>query len=221
MDGGGWIEIIFLAMLAGFIGLRLYNVLGRRTGAEKPVADPFRPAGAEVARASSPIDRDAAAAIELPAGIEPDLRPGIEAVMRADRTFTPDGFAKGAEAAYAMILEAFWKGDAGALGGLVDDDVQDEFRTAIDARRATGERVENRLVRIDGSRIVAARMSGTMAEVTVRFDAAVIIVSRDDAGRLIAGDETTPVETHDLWTFSRLTSSGDPNWLLIATDDEV
>lgn len=206
MDSGGWIEIIFLAMLAGFIGLRLYNVLGRRTGHEKPIGEPLRPTQAQPLNRPSPVaERDNYSPIELPAGIEPALRPGLEAVMRADKTFAPEQFVRGAQGAYSMILEAFWRGDLSPVDGFVADDVLQQFRQAVEARG--GVPVDNRLIRIDDASIVDARMNGTMAEVTVRF-VAVIVAS---------GQEAT---TRDLWTFSRLTASADPNWLLIATDEE-
>jgi predicted lipid-binding transport protein (Tim44 family) len=58
-----------------------------------------------------------------------------------------------------------------------------------------------------------------MAEVTVRFDAEIVAVSRDAEGRVISGDQNSSVETHDIWTFSRHTTSSDPSWLLVATDE--
>jgi predicted lipid-binding transport protein (Tim44 family) len=216
----GVIEIVFLAMLAGFIGLRLYHVLGRRTGTEKPVADPFRPAAPEVARPAPTAAREATDVLlpELPADIEPDVRPGIEAIRKADRQFNPESFVAGARGAYQMILEAFWKGDADELADLVSDDVLANFRAAIAEREAKGERLENRLLEVDQVRLVDARMNGSMAEVTVRFDAEILAVTRDAEGRLVSGSPDHGVETHDLWTFSRHVTSADPAWLLVGTD---
>jgi predicted lipid-binding transport protein (Tim44 family) len=218
MSDSGWIEIIFLAMLAGFIGLRLYNVLGRRTGHEKPVTDAFRPQTPEPARPGVVADREAPPRA-LPADIEPGVRPGLEAVMRADRSFDPAAFTRGSQAAYTMILEAFWRGDVAAMEGLVADDLLAEFREAIAAREEAGHVLANRMLAVDSARIVEARLNGTMAEVTVRFDADIVTATRDAEGTLISGSETDSVQTHDLWTFSRLTNSTDPNWLLIDTDE--
>lgn len=218
MSDSGWIEIIFLAMLAGFIGLRLYNVLGRRTGHEKPAADAFRPASVEPARPGASIGADAPPRV-LPADIDASIRPGLETVMQADRSFDPAGFTRGAQAAYTMILESFWRGDARAMEGLVADDVLADFRAAFDARAQAGHTLANRLIAVDSARIVEARLNGTMAEVTVHFDTEIVTATRDAAGTLVAGSETDVVQTHDLWTFSRLTTSADPNWLLIDTDE--
>jgi predicted lipid-binding transport protein (Tim44 family) len=219
----GWIEIFFLAMLAGFIGLRLYHVLGRRTGHEKPVADPFRPAGADSLRPAGRVgnDREPPISIDLPADIAADVRPGLEAVARADRSFSPERFLAGAQGAYAMVLENFWKGDAEPLADLVSDEMLANFRAAIEGRVASGERLDNRLLQVDRAQIVGAHMNGTMAEVTVRFDAEIVTVTRDAEGRVVAGDPNASVETHDIWTFSRHTTSSDPAWLLVATDEEA
>ncbi|MCG2841171.1 Tim44/TimA family putative adaptor protein [Sandaracinobacter sp. RS1-74] len=223
----GWFEIFFLAMLAGFIGLRLYHVLGRRTGhenssSEKPVADAFRPAGADLGRPNKNARKEVEAPVSLdvPADIAPEVRPGLEDILRADRGFVAERFLAGAQGAYAMVLEAFWKGDEAALAELVSDEMLLNFRAALDARKTAGERVENRLIHVDRAQIVGAHMNGSMAEVTVRFDAEIVSVTRDAEGRVIAGDPASSVETHDLWTFSHHVGSNDPSWLLIATDEE-
>jgi predicted lipid-binding transport protein (Tim44 family) len=219
----GWVEIFFLAMLAGFIGLRLYHVLGRRTGHEKPVADPFRPAKPDALRPSGRLrsEPDTPIAIDLPPDVAPDVRPGLEQVARADRGFAADRFLAGAQGAYAMVLDSFWKGDIDQLSDLVSDEMLANFRSALEARKTSGERVENRLLQVDRAQIVGAHMTGTMAEITVRFDAEIVTVTRDAEGRVIAGDPNQSVETHDLWTFSRHTASDDPAWLLVATDEEA
>lgn len=219
----GWVEIFFLAMLAGFIGLRLYHVLGRRTGHEKPVADPFRPASADQPRPANRVrqEPEAPIAIDLPADVAADVRPGLEQVARVDRTFAAERFLAGSQGAYAMVLEQFWKGDLDGLSDLVSDEMLDNFKAAIEARKTSGERVENRLLQVDRAQIVGAQMSGTMAEITVRFDAEIVSVTRDAEGRVTAGDPNSSVETHDIWTFSRHTASSDPAWLLVATDEEA
>lgn len=218
----GWVEIFFLAMLAGFIGLRLYHVLGRRTGHEKPAADPFRPARAEAERPATvrgdPFEREPVALI-LPSDLDPAARTGLEAVMKADRSFSPERFVSGASSAYKQILESFWTGQADGLEDLVSDELFENFKGVIDQREEAGETIENRLIQIDGARIVGARMAGTMAEVTVRFDADIIAVTRNAAGEVIAGNASAAVETHDIWTFSRHTASNDPAWLLVGTDE--
>lgn len=217
----GLIEIVFLAMLAGFIGLRLYQVLGRRTGHEKPVADPFRGSGPEVARPAATgtlRETEPLPLPDLPASIGSGVRSGLDAIRQADRSFDVERFIGGARGAYQMVLEAFWRGDEAELAELVSDEVMDNFRHALAERRAAGLTVENRLLEVDQVRIVGARMNGSMAEVTVQFDAEIVAVTRDSAGAVVEGNPDTSVETHDVWTFSRHVTSPDPAWLVVGTD---
>lgn len=217
----GWIEIVFLAMLAGFIALRLYSVLGRRTGHEKPVADPFRPARPEMSRPNGSVraEPEALRMPDLPADIDPAVREGLQAVMAADRQFDTERFLGAGRQAYAMVLESFWAGRMDELADLVSDEVQAQFETAIAQRKAQGEQLDNKLLGIHSAEIVAASMNGSMAEVTVRFDAEILAVTRDAEGRIVSGDPNDAVETHDLWTFSRHTNSSDPAWLLVDVDE--
>ncbi len=219
----GWVEIFFLAMLAGFIGLRLYHVLGRRTGHEKPVSDPFRPSRPDLARPrEAPHNEpEPVTSLDIPADTPPEVRRGLEAIHGADRRFSFAHFLSGAHGAYTMVLESFWRGDVDSLADFVSDEMLMNFRAAVEQRRDSGERIDNRLVNVDRAHVVAASLNGMMAEITVRFDARILSVTRDAEGRIIAGDSDRPVETHDLWTFSRHSGSSDPSWLLIATDEEA
>ncbi len=206
-DSGSWVEIVLLAMLAAFIGLRLVSVLGKRTGSERPVGESFRPGAPEItapaARGTEPAAR---AAVAVPTGTDSVLGPALQAIADADPSFAPDRFVDGARAAYRMILEAFWAGDSRAMDGLVSDEIQENFAAAIGDR--DGRRLDNRFVEIVGASITEAEMVGQMAEVTLRFTA-----------RIASGG--SDAVTTDLWTFSRHIGSRDPNWLLIATDDEA
>jgi predicted lipid-binding transport protein (Tim44 family) len=206
-DGSSWIEIVLLAMLAAFIGLRLVSVLGKRTGHERPVGDSFRPGVPEVTTPSSRgVDLPSRGLVAVPAGTNTDLAPALQAVADADGDFNPERFVTGSKIAYRMILEAFWSANAGAMEGLVSDEVQENFATAIEDR--DGARLDNRIVSVESAAITNAEMIGQMAEVTVRFVARVTIAGAD-------------VTSNDLWTFSRHVGSRDPNWLLIATDDDT
>jgi predicted lipid-binding transport protein (Tim44 family) len=206
-DGSNWIEIVLLAMLAAFIGLRLVSVLGKRTGPERPVVDSFRPGVPEITPAANRApDARSRDLVVVPAGTDADLAPALQAIVDADPGFNPGQFITGARVAYGMILAAFWSGDVSAMDGLVSDEVQENFATAIEDR--DGARLDNRVIAIDSAAITGAEMIGQMAEVTVRF---VARISSD-------GIEAAPAT--DVWTFSRHAGSREPAWLLIATDDE-
>jgi predicted lipid-binding transport protein (Tim44 family) len=216
-------EIIILACVALFLGLRLYSVLGRRTGHEQPIVKPAdgqraplvaRPVTVETAT-DRKIDQPGAAA----ALIESDAVDGVRSIVSADPHFDVSIFLDGAKSAYRVVLEAYWRGDEAALERLVEQDVLAAFREAIAARTDSGETLENRLVAIERASIDSAGIAGQMAIITVRFDADIAAVTRDAEGAVIGGSMTDAVQTHDLWTFSRHVRAGDPNWILIETDE--
>ncbi|MGK2285488.1 Tim44/TimA family putative adaptor protein [Pedomonas sp. V897] len=213
------IEIVFLAMLAGFVALRLVSVLGRRTGNEKPATDGVAGSDASGRNGEAGGQGDTRGTVlHLPSDVSPQTREGLQQIAEADGQFDARNFMEGARSAYRMILEAFWNDDLDSVKPFIADHVLDQFRRAIDARKAEGLTLDNRLISIDRAALVEATLSGAMAEVTVRFDATLAAVTRDRDGKVIAGSETDAVKTHDIWTFSRHTRSPDPNWLLTATD---
>lgn len=226
---GEIVEIVILAMIAAFLGLRLYSVLGRRPEQnEEPLArrveqpDPLRPARPAAPRsdeqgAPAPRLRDAAP-VQNPA-FAPGAQGGIQAIVAADRRFDIAQFLAGARGAYGMILEAYWRGDKDELGQLCDRDVYEGFASAIDARAAAGETLDNRLIRIEEATIVSASYNAPIARITVRFVADVATVTRDADGNVIAGSLDDAVESRDLWTFSRDLTARDPDWLLDETDE--
>ncbi|MBR0552074.1 Tim44/TimA family putative adaptor protein [Stakelama marina] len=210
--------IVLLAMVAGFLALRLYSVLGKRTGHEQPLVKP-----AEERLATQPTPRTIDMPTELrDAGtrsVDSNAEQGIRALVAADSEFDVAQFLEGAKSAYRMILEAFWKGDRKTLEWLVGGDVQEAFVTAIDEREKAGHTLENRLVSIERANIVDASVERGAAQITVRFDADIAAVTRDADGNVVAGSLSDAVETHDLWTFGRTLKSDDPNWKLVETDE--
>lgn len=212
------VEIIILAMIFLFVGLRLWSVLGRRTGHEQPVAKPV-----EAASPAGPVSRPAAEATPQPVSAEPAIEQratdGIRAITAADSGFDAARFLTGAQSAYRMVLEAYWRGDIDALDRLADQGVRDAFADAIEARRVAGHVLDNRLIAVERAVIERASLSGQTASITVRFDADIAAVTRDAEGNAVAGSLTDAVQTHDVWTFSRNVRADDPNWTLVETDE--
>jgi predicted lipid-binding transport protein (Tim44 family) len=213
--------IVLLALVAAFLGLRLYAVLGKRTGHEQ---EPVARRSVEVQ--ASPLLRqpstsgDAASVVpgtDL-SNVETAAQSGVKAISNADRNFDSTSFLEGSKTAYKMVLEAFWKGDKEALRFLCDDDVYTSFAEAIDGRAERGETLENRLVRIDEVRIVDASYDHPIARISVRFDADIAAMVKDADGNVIGGSMTDAVETHDIWTFMRDVKSDNRNWKLDETD---
>jgi predicted lipid-binding transport protein (Tim44 family) len=218
------ISIVLLAMVAAFLGLRLYSVLGKRTGHEQEPVLPRAEDRAASAQPRVPDIGDAAAPAADPAAAprgmvyDPAAEAGVKALLAADRSFDAARFIGGAEAAYRMILEAFWAGDRDTLRDLCDDDTFAAFDAAIASREERGETLDNRLVRIDSARIVAADVTRGIAHVTVGYTADIVAVTRGKDGAVVAGSLSDAVETHDRWTFVRDTASRDPNWKLDETE---
>jgi predicted lipid-binding transport protein (Tim44 family) len=212
------VEIVLLALVALFVGLRLYAVLGQRTGHEQqPVT---RPDAAPIGEAA-PLAADPASDRAPVPGMVYEERAagGIRAIIAADPSFDVARFLEGAQSAYAMVLEAFWRGDREELRFLAADDVYSAFEGAIVQREAAGEKLDNRLIGIERALIEDARLSGRTAEIDVRFDADIAAVTRNSEGEMVAGSLTDAIETHDVWTFRRTLGSEDPNWLLVETDE--
>ena len=213
--------IVILALVALFIGLRLYSVLGERTGHEQqPILKPAEPDPRAAPQITQP-------AVSQPVSVDsgdlayvPTAGPGVRAILAADPSFDVARFLEGAKSAYRMILEAYWKGELDALKGHVDDHVYEAFAGAVEQRQKDGLTLDNRLVTIDQAVISEATLERGVAILTVRFEADIAAVTRNSEGQVVAGSLSDAVQTRDLWTFRRDTGSRDPNWLLIETDEE-
>lgn len=213
--------IIILALIAVFIGLRLYSVLGERTGHEQqPILKPAEPDARMEPRANPTSFAPAPNADPAGLAFVPTAGPGVRAILAADPAFDVARFLEGAKAAYGMVLEAFWKGDTETLARFTDAHVLETFSKAIAERTENGWVLDNRLVAIEQAIISHAQLDRQVAVLAVRFEADIAAVTRNAEGEVIAGSLSDAVQTRDVWTFRRDVSTSDPNWLLIETDEE-
>lgn len=212
--------IVILALVALFIGLRLYSVLGERTGHEQPILKPADP-DARVDAPPAVVATPGGSSLD-PAGMAflPTAGPGVRALLAADSSFDVARFLEGAKAAYRLVMEGYWKDDLAAIRTHVDDHVYDIFAGAVEDRTAQGLVLDNRLVAIEQAVIAEVELKKSVAEVAVRFEADIAAVTRDADGAVVAGSLSDAVQTRDRWTFRRDLASKDPNWLLIETDEE-
>ncbi len=214
------VETVLFAMVAAFLGLRLYAVLGKRSGHEQTMRRPAEEHVANPVPVAAPDGRESTLARANPTDpFDSTALPALRAISQADNQFHPADFVDGAKAAYGMILTAFWKGEEETLAPYVSQDVYASFASAIKAREAAGEVLDNRLVRIDRATIASASLEGRVARISVRFDADIAAITRDLDGNVVAGSLTDAIETHDEWTFERDIRSSDPNWILVDTDE--
>lgn len=229
-DGFAFLDIVFFAMVAGFLILRLRGVLGRRTGNESPERWTTRPPR-QVPGKTAPAapgealpdnvtrlpDRATRPADSAPAEPGSPLEAGITQIKLADRNFDPRGFATGARGAFEMIVGAFAQGDKAALRPLLSDEVYKQFADAIDARQQAKQTLETTLIGVRNVDIVEARLDGRTAVVTVKIVSEQVNVTRDADGQVVEGDANRVSTITDLWTFTRDTRARDPNWALVAT----
>lgn len=209
------VSIILLAMVAAFLALRLYSVLGKRTGHEQTFVAPSERSTRPVVTVGEEGAAQPAPGSDSP--VEPRATAGVRAIAQAESGFDAERFLAGAKAAYRTVLEAFWRGDADAIAPLADAHVSQTFATAIAERKQAGFTLDNRLVAIEQAVITDAKAENGVAEVTVRFDADIAAVTRDASGKVVAGSLSDAVPSHDSWTFRRELRSPNPNWLLIDT----
>ena len=223
---------IFFLVAAIVIFFQLRNVLGRRTGNERPPFDPYTAARTGTKADGSPAENvvslprrkgapegeNAYAAIDAFAKPGTDLNKGLRAIYDADASFDPTTFVDGAKMAYEMIVMAYADGDRRTLKNLLSREVHDGFVAAIADRESRSEKIQSSFVGIDKAEIVNAEMKGSEAHVTMRIVSELISATRNATGEVIDGDPETVAEVKDVWTFARDTRSRDPNWKLVATE---
>jgi predicted lipid-binding transport protein (Tim44 family) len=225
---------IFFLVAAVVIFYQLRNVLGRRTGSERPPFDPYtagRSREGDGSKASenvvslprrkdAPEQADNYSDIDAFANSGTELNKGLRAIKDAEPGFEPRAFVDGAKLAYEMIVMAYADGDRRTLKNLLSREVYDGFVQAISERESRSEKVQSSFVGIDKADIVSAEMKGTEAHITLRIVSEIISATLDKGGEVIDGDPETVAEVKDVWTFARDTRSSDPNWKLVATEAE-
>jgi predicted lipid-binding transport protein (Tim44 family) len=225
---------IFFLVAAVVIFYQLRNVLGRRTGNERPPFDPYtagrsrdqdKTAAPENVvslprRKEAADEQEAYAEIDALAEQGTDLNKGLRAIRDAEPGFDPKSFVDGAKMAYEMIVMAYADGDRRTLKNLLSRDVYDGFVAAIADRESRSEKIQSSFVGIDKADIVHAEMKGSEAHITLRIVSELISATLDKNGEVIDGDPETVAEVKDVWTFARDTRSSDPNWKLVATEAE-
>ncbi|MBT6314417.1 MAG: Tim44 domain-containing protein [Alphaproteobacteria bacterium] len=219
------IEVIILAVVAGFLILRLRSVLGKRHGEERPrYKDADRYVGTRPKPDDAASTNDSAADNVTPfPGVQ---RPSMDAappfgpaakLHALDPEFNADEFLGGAREAFAIILSAYASGDRDTLRSLAHDDVYEPMEAAITDRESRGETLDATVIAIQTAGIDDVEVEGSIARVTVRLKSEQTNVLRNADGQPIDGAPNQVETIVDLWTYERDMHSDDPNWLLIET----
>lgn len=223
-----YLDIILFAAIAIFLVLRLRSVLGQKNPDEPQRPNPFVPPAAqdpENGDGDSVIEPDRLTgdentpqrALPKPVSAPTSLAGGLELIRAVDPRFEEKDFLKGARAAFAIIVEAFARGDTETLRRLLAPQVFASFDQAITARKAAGQTLESKIVALRDADLTAAQLEGDTARVTVHYVSTQINVTRDDAGTVIDGDPAKAEDIDDIWIFARNVRDSNPNWILVET----
>ncbi|MGB3553818.1 MAG: Tim44/TimA family putative adaptor protein [Jannaschia sp.] len=212
------IQLLVLAAIALFLVIRLKNVLGTRTGFEKPPAvEP--PASGGVRRDFEVIeggpDRDITDHVDDGS----ESAKALAAMKLAEPGFNVTEFVGGARQAYEMILMAFEKGDLSEVQDFLAEDVYEAFLEVISDREDKGLRIDASFIGVRETDLKLAEFDRATNEgqVTLRFVCELTSVVRDAEGTIVEGDANEIKKQRDVWTFAREMGADDPNWKLVAT----
>ena len=198
-SGFQFIDIILLAMLAGFIILRLRNILGRRTGHQGKSMSRYFPRGMEVLK---DIENNEA------------IRSGnIDEEAKKN-------FLKGAEVAYDQIIVSFAKGDKKSLKNLLEKNMFNRFAEVIDERKSKELKYETTFIGLKSSKILEFKKIENIYKVTVNFVCEIITCVKDKNNKIIEGNPDTIKTVNDVWKFSKNMWSQDPTWYLVETSNK-
>tara|TARA_B100001123_G_C14972407_1_gene892192 strand:+ start:226 stop:837 length:612 start_codon:yes stop_codon:yes gene_type:complete len=192
----GFIDIILLAMFAGFIILRLRNILGRKVGHQRKPDRRYFPKGMEVLK---DIENNEA------------IRTGnVDEEVKKQ-------FLKGAEVAYEQIITSFANGDKKVLKSLLGQSMYERFATVIDERKEKKLKYETTFIGLKSSKILEFKKIENIYKVSVNFVSEIITCVRDKNNQIVEGNPDTIKTVNDIWKFSKNMWSQDPTWYLVET----
>jgi len=189
-----YIDIILLAMIAGFIFLRLRGILGKRTGFDGKLSTDF----------NEDFSNEA-------------FKEKLENQVFDDNA--QKDFLKGAKIAYETIITNFASGDLKNIKSLLDKKIYDQFNDAIKERKEKGYISETTFIGINSALIKEHQNKNNILEATVDFVSEIISCSKDKDKKIISGNPDVVKKVYDTWKFSKDIESTNPNWLLIDTQN--
>ena len=193
-----YLDIVLLALFAGFIILRLREILGRKTGHESKVYKNLK---------------------------QTDFKENIDLNRPLSRLDDFDdkakkNFLKGADAAYEKIITAFSKGDKNNLKSLLGKKIYENFSDAIDERNKNKIKSETTFIGVKSSKISEFVKEDNIFKITVKFVSEMIICLKDKDNKIIEGNPDVIKMVYDNWKFSKNMWSQNPNWYLSETTDK-
>ena len=187
-----YIDIILLAMIAGFIFLRLRGILGKKSSLDENLSTSF-PHEFPLKKKEEKINEN-----------------NFDEKAKTE-------FIKGAEIAYENIITGFSSGNLKSIKSLLDKNVFDEFNQALKDRQKNGLVTDATFIGINSASIKNYKQTNNILEVTVDFVSEIISCIRDKDKKIVSGDAEKIKKVFDTWKFSRDTRSSNPNWILVDT----
>ena len=187
-----YIDIILLAMIAGFIFLRLRGILGKKTGFEEDINSSF-------------------------AHEAPEAKPTVKINPNTFDDAAKKEFIKGAKIAYESIVTNFSQGKLSEIKSLLANEVYSQFNEALRDRKSKQLSSETTFIGINSAELKEHQQNKNMLEVKVEFVSEIISCVKDKDNKIISGDPEKVKKVLDTWKFSKDSRSSNPNWLLIDT----
>jgi predicted lipid-binding transport protein (Tim44 family) len=187
-----YIDIILLAMIAGFIFLRLRGILGKKSTLDENISSNF-PHEFPLKKKERKINEK-----------------NFDEKAKAE-------FIKGAKIAYENIITGFSSGNLKSIKGLLDQNILNEFNQALKDRQNNGLITDATFIGINSASIKNYKQTNNILEVTVDFVSEIISCIRDKEKKIVSGDSEKIKKVFDTWKFSRDTRSSNPNWILVDT----
>ena len=199
-----YMDIIFLAVVAGIVLLRLRSVLGKRTGSEKKDPNLYS------------YDKPVNQSTDTPKPVQ------MQSSTNNSKTewFDNDNFIAGAKGAYETIVTNFENDNINELKPLLEENVLKSFTEVIEKRKENGEHVEFSFIGIESAEIIYKDLNSSPMEVTVRFISEMITCIKNSKDEVISGSLNQIQKVTDVWTFAKFKNKKNANWLLLATSAE-
>ena len=195
----GYLDIILLAMLAGFIFLRLRNILGRKTGHQ---------------------DKSMNKSFSKEFGIIKDIENNEAIKTNNVEESAKKQFLKGVEIAYEQIITSFAKGDKKQLKTLLEKNMFERFSEVIDERKSKQLKYETTFIGLKSTKILEFKKIENIYRVTVNFVSEIITCVRDKNNQVVEGNPDLIKTVSDVWRFSKNMWSQNPTWYLLDTSSK-
>tara|TARA_B100000029_G_scaffold362259_1_gene355310 strand:+ start:1003 stop:1644 length:642 start_codon:yes stop_codon:yes gene_type:complete len=203
-----FLDIIILAFLAIFLGFRLKNLLGDRSGYGEDLKNDENQKQKNFSETRNVIHLDQ----------KKISGKGIEALKQADPSFSEDEFINGAKSAFRIIIDAFSDSDLEKLRPLLDYELFKSFTKSISEREAKQEIQNVEIKSFQSIEIIDVNLIDNVASITVKIVSEQVKFITDKNDEMVYGNREKPETIKDKWVFERDISTNNPNWKLVETD---